>query len=199
MTKTYIIDTDTLTEEEINNLSSNRREKAMRYSFSKDRNLSLAAGVALDIAIQEYGLREKDVLIEYNEHRKPYLKDHPHIHFNLSHSGKKALCVISDKEVGCDIEEIKEPYYDIVSRCFSNTEQKFLENAADKKEMFFRIWVAKESFLKAIGCGINDDMKRFSVLPKDDEIILIQDIDERSWKITEEKKDGYLFAICKEE
>ena len=28
--------------------------------------------------------------------------------FNTSHSSKYALCVISDREVGCDIEEIKE-------------------------------------------------------------------------------------------
>lgn len=199
MTKTYIIDADTLTDEEINGLSSERREKAMRYAFSKDRNLSFAAGVALDSALKEYGLREKDVLIEYNAFKKPYLKDYPNIHFNLSHSGKKAICVISDREVGCDIEAIKEPYYDIVSRCFSDMEQKFLESTADKKEMFFRIWLAKESFLKAIGSGINDDMRRFSAIPNGNTVLLIQNINKRFWTITEEKEEEYIFAICKEE
>ncbi len=170
----------------------------MKYAFSKDRNLSFAAGIALDRALKEYRLREKDVIIEQNEFHKPYLKDYPEVHFNLSHSGKKAICAISDKEVGCDIEEIKDPVTEVISRCFSKEEQAYIEKSIDKREAFYRIWVAKESFLKAIGTGINDDMTRFSTIPKGDTILLMQNIDKKTWVITEKKTEGYIYAVCTE-
>ena len=43
--------------------------------------------------------------IFYNENRKPYVKNNP-IYFNISHSGEYIVCVVSDKEIGVDIQEV---------------------------------------------------------------------------------------------
>lgn len=198
MTRIYLVDCGSLTESEIDKLSLYRREKANRYAFSKDRKLCLAAGVALNRALCEYNLSEKNVIINYSKFNKPYLKDFPNIHFNLSHSGKKAICVISDKEIGCDIEQISAMKKEISDRCFSKEEQEYLENSENQAEDFYRIWVAKESFLKALGTGINENMKKFSTIPNGNEIILTQDIDKRIWTIKETRIDDYVYAICEE-
>lgn len=198
MTKIYCVDCDSLTDSDIDQLSSYRKEKANRYAFSKDRKLCLAAGVALNRALNEYHLNEADVIINYTELHKPYLKDYPNIHFNLSHSGKKAICVISDKEIGCDIEQILDMKKEISERCFSKEEQEYIDNSNDKTEAFYRIWVAKESFLKAIGTGINENIKRFSVIPYSNGIQLTQDIDGRTWAIKETRIDDYVYAVCEE-
>ena len=45
--------------------------------------------------------------LEREERGKPWFPDHPQRHFNLSHSGKMALCALADGEVGVDIQEMR--------------------------------------------------------------------------------------------
>lgn len=196
MIKIYFDDVGSISSFNINELSSSRIEKANKYINQEDRKLSLLAGKVLDIGLKEFNLKEKDVIIQYNKYGKPYLKDYPSIFFNLSHSNKKAMCAISNKEVGCDIEYIKQNRPQIVKKYFSNLEKEYLENSNNIDEDFYKIWVGKESFLKAIGKGLNKQMYNFSIIPNENKINLIQDIDKRNWKIDEGKIDNYIYAIC---
>lgn len=45
--------------------------------------------------------------IKYNKNGKPYLDDINNIYFSMSHSDKYLVIVISNKEIGVDIEEVK--------------------------------------------------------------------------------------------
>lgn len=98
--------------------------------------------------------------------RKTYHLDEDAV-FNLSHSGNYALCSIDDNKkrvlLGCDIETLKEEKLKIAHRFFCNSEIEYIENAGNKKEAFYRMWVLKESFLKAIRMGIALDMHDFEV------------------------------------
>lgn len=83
-----------------------RRQKALFYRFDIDRVLCAKAWLLLKHGLKEmYGIDE-DPEFEFNENGKPCLRNHPEIHFNLSHCRKGVMCVISDAPVGCDIEEI---------------------------------------------------------------------------------------------
>ncbi len=46
--------------------------------------------------------------LSYGQHGKPYLRNHPEIHFNISHCEGLAVCVFSDTETGVDVERIRE-------------------------------------------------------------------------------------------
>ena len=53
-------------------------------------------------------ISENNFMIERGEFGKPYLRDFPELHFNVSHSGTKMVLAIShEMPVGIDIEQIK--------------------------------------------------------------------------------------------
>jgi 4'-phosphopantetheinyl transferase len=199
MSTLIIVDAASISQEDIENLSPARLEKAKRCVFEKDRRLSLAAGIALSMGLKEYGLNEKEEKIIYGHYGKPYLKNHPSIFFSLSHSHEKAIAYVSQQEVGCDIERKRECLESVVKRHFSLEEKKCIENAGDKSEAFTRIWVAKESFLKALGLGVSAKLSSFSCRLTAAGIILKQSLDERKWVIEERKDGDYFIALCKQD
>lgn len=138
-----------------------RKRKAAGYRFFRDRCLCLAAGELLSRALGEFGspLSEDDAL--YGENGKPYFKDGG-IFFNLSHSGHLAACVMSDEgPAGIDVEEISGARMEVARRFFSAGENDALLSAKSDSErdaLFTRLWTLKESFLKAKGTGLADDL-----------------------------------------
>lgn len=198
MAKLHYVSIKDLTPKDIASLSVHRRRQAESYRCENDKKLSLAAGVALDKALQEYGLREKDAVMSYERFGKPYLKDYPNIKFSISHSGEIAVVAISDVDVGCDIERTGRYKEEVVERCFSKEEQDFIFSQTDKDAVFTKIWVAKESFVKALGLGLSVKLNSFSVIIKGDQVSLSQNIDPRVWTIKEESLDGYFLAVCEE-
>ena len=87
--------------------------------------------------------------IFYNENRKPYIKNNP-IFFNISHSGKYIVCVVSDKEIGVDIQEIVYKNKVIDRICTVNEKKQ-----AINPENFTKMWVKKESYVKKLGIGLS--------------------------------------------
>lgn len=96
------------------------------------------------------------------EYGKPYLPDYPQVHFNLSHSGTRVMCVVSAHACGCDVERIdrRQKQIDMVIRCLAESEQRL---AAISAVHFCRIWTLKESILKLSGEGIAIPLNSFEV------------------------------------
>ena len=92
----------------LNELSAQRREQALKFKHVLGQRTCVAAYLLLCEGLrQEYGITEKPVF-EYGKHGKPFMVEHPEIHFNLSHCREAAICMISDKPVGIDVESIRE-------------------------------------------------------------------------------------------
>lgn len=131
---------------------------------------------------EEYNLTNYEIY--FNEYNKPYLKD-INIYFNISHDKDKTVLVISDKEIGVDIE-----YYtyksSVVNKYFNEKEQKIVNEASNKELEFTKIWVMKESFVKMKGIGLSFGLKNV------DTTLLKDQID-----IKQEKE--YIIAICRSE
>lgn len=141
-------------------------EKAAKLRFPEDRILSLGAGLLLDRGLQKYGLREREVELEYRHNGKPYLKNHPELFFNLSHSGTMVMAAFSDREIGCDIEKIRKTKMALVHRYFAEeraavSEQEEREEERDR--LFSRYWTLKESVLKATGEGMRLPLDSFEL------------------------------------
>lgn len=123
-----------------------------------------------------------DYSIFYNEYGKPYLDNN--LFFNMSHSNNITACIISDKEVGIDIEKIK--YNEkVAKRVLNKEEMKILNNSNNKAEMFTIFWTIKESYVKLLGIGISYGLKKVDTTKLKEKIIL-------------KKYNDYILAISKE-
>ncbi len=140
-------------------LSEQRREQALKFKFALGRQTSAAVYLLLRKGLrQEYGITEAPVF-EYAEHGKPSIVGHPEIHFNMSHCREAALCVLSDRPVGVDVESIREYHESLVRYTMNDAEVRQIEQAERPDVEFIKLWTRKEAVLKLSGTGIIDDMK----------------------------------------
>ena len=135
-----------------------RREKVLSYRNDIDRYLCAKSFMLLQEGLmRDYGVAG-EIRFSFNRYGKPFLADHPEIHFNLSHCRKGVACAIADSQVGIDIEEIL--YDDAVARyILSEEEYREVTTSNNKAESFTKKWTEKESYLKMLGCGLLDNMK----------------------------------------
>lgn len=132
----------------------------LKINQIKDYKQRLASAVGYLLLIE--GLRTEYEIFSlpdygYNEFGKPYLVQYPSIHFNISHSGSMVACVISNSEIGIDLEMIKPHKESLIKYCLSSSEYQSL--TANFDEEFIVLWTKKESYLKCLGTGISDDLK----------------------------------------
>ena len=198
-------DNETLFQDKLKLLSPYRQQKIALLKHAKDRNRSLGAGIALDHALETYGLKEKSVEYEFGEWGKPSLKYQPNIYFSLSHSGDYAICSIGDKAIGNDIELIKHGRLKVADRFFAREELDWMYMVQDEEEItqrMFRIWTMKESFLKATGKGISLPLGDFAVIVDEEKgkIRVKHSYNAKFYHMKEYADiDGYRVAVCCEE
>lgn len=140
-------------------LSSQRREQCLKFKHEQGRRACVAAYLLLCEGLrQQYGITEPPVF-EYGEHGKPSIVGHRDIHFNMSHCREAALCAVSDKPVGVDVESIGR-YKETLARYTMNDDELALIQQADRPEVaFIRLWTQKEALLKLAGTGITDSLR----------------------------------------
>lgn len=164
----YVCDASSITDKKFEKyFAAVRKERQNKISKCKrdaDKKLSLAAGLALKAALQNHDIDYDGAAFFIAEKGKPYLKgEEIPIYFNISHSGKYAVAVAAEQEIGIDIQRIDNYSDRVVERCFTQKEKIMLEQAPEekKKETFTILWAMKESYLKALGIGITEEMNQF--------------------------------------
>lgn len=154
----------TLTEQEfsqkLNAITEQRRKKVMSYKFRKDQILCLESYLLLKESLENnYGI-DGNQLWEFGSCGKPRLSNYPEIHFNLSHCDSGIACAVSNKPIGIDIESIPLEIDDELCRfCFSEEEYRKIIQSSNPCLAFAKLWTRKESFLKLLGTGIEDNIK----------------------------------------
>lgn len=145
--------------EALRKVGRQRAEYALRYHREPDRRLSVAVVLLLMEGLEkEYGLAGPPVFA-FGPNGKPFLADHPEIHFNLSHCPRAALCVLGDAPVGCDIEAVpNELDWDVCRHCFNDAEQASIRASDNPPLAFTEHWTRKEAYLKWTGEGLCDDL-----------------------------------------
>lgn len=86
---------------------------------------------------------------------KPYFADLP-IRFSLSHSGEMAILAVSDREIGADIEQLREVDTRLAERFFTAREAAYV---AGDRDRFFEVWTKKEAYGKWKGDGLAATMR----------------------------------------
>lgn len=94
---------------------------------------------------------------------KPHFPTFPQYHFNLSHSGSVALCVLDDHPVGADIEVIRPHHPRLAQRICSRSELAWLDKQNEKNPVLCQLWTLKEALVKHQGTGLTVPMRSIRV------------------------------------
>lgn len=85
---------------------------------------------------------------------KPYFSEGT-LHFSISHTRHHAFCVLSEKNVGLDAEELDRKIpLKLAEKVCSPVELAQYSAAADKSRAFLTFWVLKEAEAKLTGQGL---------------------------------------------
>lgn len=202
-TKVYIARTTELNDDELSKelykkVPEYRQKKIDKCRYKKDKRLSLAAGILLEKALFDFGIEQRE--IDFIENGKPTLSGITDFQFNLSHSGDRVMCAVSDEDVGCDVEKIKEVDLKIAKRFFYNAEYEAIMRQNSLKQsydIFFRFWTLKESFMKVTGLGMKLPLDSFQIKIEDGNISVLQKVNSKKYYFKEfDLKDGYKYAVC---
>ena len=147
------------TEQLIASLPEWRRDEALRYRHLQGMRECAVGYVELLRGLRlAFGL-ECLPSFTYNEHGKPFLPDHPEIHFSISHCKEAVGCLVSDSPCGLDIECIRPVKEGLVRHTMNSQEVETIFSSACPSLAFTRLWTQKEAVLKLKGTGITDDLR----------------------------------------
>ena len=143
------------------------------YSFSK------TSKELLEIALKEEGITSYKISESING--KPYI-DNSNIFYNISHKNKMVGLIISDSEVGLDIEYVDTENIKRKSTLKYFFTEKERESITNNEELL-TLWTKKESYIK-----LNGGMLRDAIGLDINNINVIYD----TFKL-----DNYIITICK--
>ena len=112
--------------------------------------------------------------IARTERGKPYFPKQQEVFFSISHSGAFWVCAFAKEPVGVDVQKhVKKAWESdegatcrlgrMAERFFHPEEAGWVQK--NVYERFFRIWTAKESYVKYTGDGIGADFGQISLAP----------------------------------
>jgi 4'-phosphopantetheinyl transferase len=150
-------------------LDEAEQARASRFRFARDRDRYVARRgqlrtlLAAEVDQPAFALR-----IVEDSYGRPYLADHPDLHFNVSHSNGRALFAITHGvRVGCDLEW-RNPELacrKVAARLFAPAECAALDALPPEQWVagFYNCWTRKEAFVKGLGLGLSYPLHAFTV------------------------------------
>ena len=154
------------------NLTEEEKDKAEKIIIKEVKYRNILSRVITKKILANY-LDKKLNRIHYcyNRFGKPGLSSEinpMNLNFNISHSGDLGIIAISkNNPVGIDIEQILElnDLDNLMDLIFTESEIKQIDllDHFDKTKMFYKIWTAKEAFVKAIGQGLSFPVKNIEL------------------------------------
>ena len=224
--RVYIADVSPLLDSELysrllSQVPEYRQNKSRRFKFQSGRAQSLAAGLLLRRACEDFQIPGADANVVLGENGKPEFAEAffengtiSKVHFNLSHSHERAMCIMSPHEVGCDVEQVGNDRSSIAEKFFLPAENRWIQAAGstcdglmhDNDEStnnardvaFYRLWTLKECYMKVTGLGLSLSPDKFSLEIKNGDCILLHHEKCRSEYVFREFDfdDGYRYAYC---
>lgn len=180
MIKYEIFDIYDIPDEELENcfqhIEKEKQEKIKRYRDSLAQKLSIGGEWLAKKLLSDYNkISPYDIIISRDELGNPFTPNFQEIFFSISHSENFVAAVISNRQVGIDIEKLRflsvkaskkiccdEEIYYIFGKKRADIDFDS-KQPPDVIKRFLEIWTAKEAYYKCIGTGIKNP-KTFNVL-----------------------------------
>ena len=159
MTSIYYASFEAPLEPALFNKMLNLLPPTMHYSIRRfrkweDAHAALFGKLLLQEGLSRFGIYNNLQAIKYTAFGRPYLEGA--IDFNISHSGQKVVCALSEQgKIGIDIEQIKKISLDDFNGLFSTSEWEEIIHQKDNYARFYYYWTVKEAIIKAEGKGLN--------------------------------------------
>lgn len=144
-----------------------------------------------DLLDKYYNLNYNNLEFEFNKNNKPFIVN-KNIFYNISHSSNYVIVVVSDKEIGIDIEKIRETNIKSINCFASNKEKEYIlleDNNLFKR--LFEIYTLKEAYIKMMGKSIFD-IKNVEFTISNNHIYC-SDINVKCYSFM---YDNYVISIC---
>ena len=150
--------------------------------------------ILADVLKRDYRIEQCPEILR-DEMGKPYFAECA-LHFNVSHSGEYLAIAVSELPVGVDIQEPKNIKDGMFRKVVHPEEAEFIgENC---QQDFLRLWVLKESFVKAEGKGLRISLKDYYFEKKNGECLVNYSGQRMPWtfNIEETLIPEYLISVC---
>ena len=176
-------------------VASDRFEKIKKMKTKSAKAQAIGAALLLLYGFRHAGVDPLTETIGYSQHGKALLVNRSDVRFNLSHSGEHVLFTLADFELGCDVQQKLPNRSGVAHRFYEEKELAQMQASDDKEDTFFRIWTAKESYIKWLGLGMAKDLRSFFVDLKRQQIY---DKEKSAWTaaIFEAQSPSYRTAVC---
>ena len=164
MTRLYAMDVTALPADAVHRLPEERKQRVLNCRDAQTRAQLTGAGLLLQYALEQTGVPVQEQVFARTEQGKPYLKNLPQVQFSLSHADRWAVCAVSDRPVGVDVE-LPRCSMDLARRFFAPEEVESLEQLAPaaQTDTLCRLWTEKEAIGKMRGTGLTGGLSRFAV------------------------------------
>lgn len=155
-----------------NSLSDDERAASEKLRDQRKKASFIARKAIARFLISKYtSIPASRLRFSMNQFGKPELlalQDSSSISFNISHSGEWLVIIFSqNKSVGIDIELMRQdfPVTEISNRFFTCMEKERIKSCPgnERLEIFYRMWVRKEAYVKALGKGLYMPLDSFHV------------------------------------
>jgi 4'-phosphopantetheinyl transferase len=150
-------------------LSTDEIARANKFRFVQHQRRFIAArGILRQLLGNYLAASPRSLVFSYSDRGKPQLAQDTALQFNLSHSQEYALFGFTlNYLIGVDIEyqRAMPDALKIAQRFFSAREYKMLEEVPleQQPKLFFQLWTAKESYLKATGTGLSASLNSVEI------------------------------------
>jgi 4'-phosphopantetheinyl transferase len=181
--------------------------RADKFKLEIHRNsFIIARGMLRQILSLYLDLAPDKIEFNYSDRSKPSLANNLlNIQFNVSHSEDIAVYAITrDRRIGIDIEYLNEKYdcLNIARRFFSGREFEAIASLIGKErsQLFFKLWTAKEAYLKGTGEGLSGSLDKVEInLNKGRLIYAIDGQNNLNWQLEQlDLVENYLAAVAVE-
>lgn len=152
-----------------NELDATEQQRALGYAFDRDRRRFVLARSALRrILAKRLHTAAANLQFSYGAAGKPFLREHPQLAFNVSHSEDTALIALGDSPaaIGIDIEHVRAmpDANELATTICSREHADAIAADATPNLAFLRVWTRKEAVSKALGLGVGSlDLPKLDV------------------------------------
>ena len=154
------------------------KERIEKFRYQADMKSSLVGRLLLrGFAVQALGIENHETVFTRTERGKPVLKcGSQGWDYNVSHAGDWVVLAAGQVDtIGVDVMRTKdtrlerlEEFFRIMRKQFTDQEWVSIngDNSSDDQILarFFRHWTLKEAYVKAVGTGLNLDLRRLNFL-----------------------------------
>lgn len=192
-------------------LSTDEIERADRFRKPTSRNQHVVGRGMARRLLGDEAVPPKAICFAEEVYGKPYVvqPDAAKQPFNVAHTDGLVVCGVGNHPnhlVGVDVERLcRRTDPGLAERYFSRPEVEYLHRCSSESERqntFLRIWTLKESFIKAIGTGLQTPLADFCFLDIDTETPRIEMLnpnldDGLSWKFFSiHPRPGFVGAVA---